>query len=111
MSAQQQSVKSLDDEKGVLVDQPNFPGGPLKKRTYPHRTNSDNNYDLHLAYCPVCGPEVSFEGQKKPSRHIATHDPEDFGLAPLGCFPRQRAQYEVGLGVSQAIRFLFGGER
>jgi len=56
-------------------------GGPLKRRIYGGARES--NTDLFLEYCPVCGPEESFEGQKKISWHIATHDPEDFGLPPL----------------------------
>lgn len=66
------AIKSDISDAGI-------PGGPLRKLTRPNR-----NAILSLAYCPICGPEVSFEGKKKPSFHIAEHDPEDFGLTPLG---------------------------
>lgn len=37
---------------------------------------------VHLEECPVCPHE--FEHNEDRHLHIATHDPEDFGLSPKG---------------------------
>jgi hypothetical protein len=37
---------------------------------------------LVLEACPVCGYDYDENEDRHP--HIAEHDPEDFGLAPLG---------------------------
>lgn len=59
------------------VSDAGIPGGPLRRLDHP-----GGDFSYSLAYCPVCGPEVSFEGATRPSDHISKHDPEDFGLKP-----------------------------
>jgi hypothetical protein len=44
-------------------------------------THGTKDRKVDLIRCPAC--EVDLRG-KRASFHIASHDPEDFGLAPLG---------------------------
>jgi hypothetical protein len=37
---------------------------------------------IHLETCPACG--YDFDRDEFRHNHIASHDPEDFGLQPLG---------------------------
>lgn len=41
---------------------------------------------LRLVECPACGADltVDWRGDGTVPDHVASHDPEDFGLAPLG---------------------------
>lgn len=37
-----------------------------------------------LFWCPVCGPEEDFEGTFVSTHILNEHEPEDFGLSPVG---------------------------
>jgi hypothetical protein len=37
---------------------------------------------IHLEVCPACG--YDYDRNEDRQEHIADHDPEDFGLSPLG---------------------------
>jgi len=51
---------------------PNHDNGPL--------VETSPQYYL-LMWCPVCGVELGSKGAV--TRHLLTHDPEDFGLTAL----------------------------
>lgn len=51
---------------------------------------------ISLVSCPACGHP--FAPNEDRDEHIAAHDPEDFGLSPLGETPES------------ALAPLFGGE-
>lgn len=41
----------------------------------------DNDPYVVMLRCPVCGADLF---GRKTSTHVATHEPEEFGLSPLG---------------------------
>lgn len=51
---------------------------------------------VHLEICPACGYDFDRDEFRHP--HIADHDPEDFGLSPIGETP------------DDVLQPLFGGE-
>ena len=42
-----------------------------------------------LVTCPACGMEFAKNGGEQRRAHLSKHDPEDFGLSPLGEIPEQ----------------------
>lgn len=46
-------------------------------------TQSRASEKLRLVKCPACHADLQ-TGLHSVSEHIARHDPEDFGLSPLG---------------------------
>lgn len=39
-----------------------------------------------LTHCPACGHHwpVNYKGDTQRWKHLSEHDPEDFGLSPIG---------------------------
>ena len=51
------------------------------------RHPENHQQHLQLVWCPACGCRIwqpSDGAARKTRDHIAQHDPEDFGLSPIG---------------------------
>lgn len=59
----------------------------VDEREYAVTVRADRGLEVRLTHCPACGRELPRTSESKVL-HLATHDPEDFGLSPIGEVPR-----------------------
>lgn len=62
-------------------------GRPRSRYIIRRQRGDSPRWTVRLIRCPICEKELgdpTTPGRTPVSGHIASHDPEDFGLSPMG---------------------------